>query len=298
MKNDIDAAPHEGRTDHETNTMEAGRDVAGSDATSSTFWIVTAESLENAAHRPFACRASSPEEALGMMRAEAGPRSYCKAKARAVERDEAIQAILLEILLLPERNGWGPMLPIAEDGSCPMRERIRGLLVDIGGAEDEEGHRQAADGWRPGERAWFQTSEGEPFWDRSQSPVTITGIQVVGEGQTFAERQERALHHENSISVYHVLFDDGLEGAVFEDELLTSPRFFDERWAPSHPLQQPVRRRQGKARYWAPKGPYVAGSDGLIVDANGWPIAQVARNVWPGMVEAMLTRAIAEMGNQ
>ncbi|KKM74802.1 hypothetical protein LCGC14_1396650 [marine sediment metagenome] len=90
--------------------------------------------------------------------------------------------------------------------------------------------------WTPGERAYFEyhcyqahDSADASLWYRSHQPVTVVdvGEDPNDEPTTMAERAESG-----DPLTYHIKFTDGYEGAAFEDELLTSPRYFERLWNP------------------------------------------------------------------
>lgn len=88
--------------------------------------------------------------------------------------------------------------------------------------------------WRPGETAYFEyhccqshDSADAEIWYRSQQPVQVLSIVDPGGGRTMMKRIEY-----NIPRMYRVRFADGLEWTVFEDELLTAPRYYDQAYAP------------------------------------------------------------------
>ena len=83
----------------------------------------------------------------------------------------------------------------------------------------------------PGSKWYFEyhcwespKSSDAELWYRSHTQVTV--LHCVNEddfgGMTFDERCEAATQ-----LVYRVRFPDGFEGDVFEDELLTSEKFYE-----------------------------------------------------------------------
>lgn len=76
--------------------------------------------------------------------------------------------------------------------------------------------------WQVGERAWFEyhcwespRSQDAPAWYHSHQQVTVLAVdENDSAGMTRAERDDAAMPF-----TYTVRFDDGLEWAVFEDEL-------------------------------------------------------------------------------
>lgn len=95
--------------------------------------------------------------------------------------------------------------------------------------------------WRPGDMAWFEyhcfesdASADAPAWRHSHQRVTIlkeVESEARDAGLKAAERQK-----EGWLCVYRVRFEDGLEWDVFEDELLTNPRFYSR---PDPPRENP-----------------------------------------------------------
>lgn len=88
--------------------------------------------------------------------------------------------------------------------------------------------------WKPGELAYFEyhcsqshTSCDAEIWYRSQQPVVVLETIEKGVGRTMLKRNEYAIPR-----LYKVRFLDGLEYGVFEDELFTSPKWFDPVYAP------------------------------------------------------------------
>jgi uncharacterized protein (DUF1810 family) len=90
--------------------------------------------------------------------------------------------------------------------------------------------------WQPGDRAFFEyhcnqahDSAHAQWWYRSHQPVTVVGIVHEsptpddGGSWTFLDRGEEGSPH-----IYRVRWDDGSEGDVFEDELLTAPEHKDQ----------------------------------------------------------------------
>ena len=84
--------------------------------------------------------------------------------------------------------------------------------------------------WAVGEQAWFEyhcwespESGDAEVWFHSHQVATVLaeGEHDGWEGSTFAERAEAG-----QPKVYVVLFTDGLEWDVFEDELTTDPSGF------------------------------------------------------------------------
>jgi hypothetical protein len=89
-------------------------------------------------------------------------------------------------------------------------------------------HKEA---WLPGESAWFEyhcnespDSVDAPAWYRSHQQVTVLGEADNDgwKGSTFIQRS-----HAATPKVYNVRFADGLEWAVFEDELLNSTEGYE-----------------------------------------------------------------------
>jgi hypothetical protein len=99
--------------------------------------------------------------------------------------------------------------------------------------------------WHPGDKAWFEyhcfesdDSADAPAWRHSHQQVTVleeVEKEARDEGLDAVARQK-----EGWFSVYKVRFEDGLEWDVFEDELLTNPRFFNR---PDPPRENPRARR-------------------------------------------------------
>lgn len=85
--------------------------------------------------------------------------------------------------------------------------------------------------WNPDDVTWFEyhcnespDSEDAPAWYRSHQQVTVLrqGDNDGWEGSTFIQRS-----HACTPRTYIVRFADGLEWAVFEDELVNSPAAFE-----------------------------------------------------------------------
>jgi len=81
--------------------------------------------------------------------------------------------------------------------------------------------------WLPGDEAYFEyhcteahESAHAEWWYRSHQKIIVLGETDHDgwPGSTFRERAEAS-----QPKVYSVRWPDGFEGAVFEDELLTSP---------------------------------------------------------------------------
>lgn len=94
--------------------------------------------------------------------------------------------------------------------------------------------KEVKDSWKRGETAYFEyhclqscESGDYPVWLRSQQAVQVVGVVEPGNGKSFMDRAETGQPR-----VYSVLFSDGLEWDVFEDELLTSPRYYQEMYGP------------------------------------------------------------------
>lgn len=80
--------------------------------------------------------------------------------------------------------------------------------------------------WQPDTRAWFEyhcneshDSEHAEWWYRSHQQVTVLGEAPHDgwPGSSFEERVEAG-----QPKLYNIRWDDGFEGAAFEDELLNS----------------------------------------------------------------------------
>lgn len=91
--------------------------------------------------------------------------------------------------------------------------------------------------WKRGEVAYFEyhcdkspSSQDYPAYQHSHQAVKVLKIAERGEGRTLMERGKNSM-----IRVYTVRFADGLEWDAFEDELLTSPKYFDKEWDPPIP---------------------------------------------------------------
>lgn len=94
------------------------------------------------------------------------------------------------------------------------------------------------DYWRPGELAYFEYHcyEGHDscdaeIWYRSRQPVRVLRIVEPGGFRTFRERADAGMSR-----LYKVRFLDGLEYDVFEDELVTSERYYLPEY---HPGERP-----------------------------------------------------------
>ena len=88
--------------------------------------------------------------------------------------------------------------------------------------------------WRKGELAYFEyhcdqseSSCDYPLYQHSHQIVKVLKISEMGYGRTLMERGENCMAR-----VYRIRFSDGLEWDAFEDELLTSPRYYQKRFAP------------------------------------------------------------------
>jgi hypothetical protein len=110
-------------------------------------------------------------------------------------------------------------------------------LSDTADAEDHIA-RHCKEAWQPGDVAHFEyhcnesaDSAHAEWWYRSHQQVTVLGEADHDgwPGSTFIERSNAG-----QPKVYDIRWSDGFEGAVFEDELLTSPAGF-ERPAPPAP---------------------------------------------------------------
>lgn len=94
--------------------------------------------------------------------------------------------------------------------------------------------------WQAGERAWFEyhcneahDSDHAEWWYRSHQQVTVVGdADHDGHWGTMLERADGG-----TPKLYNVRWDDGFEGAVFEDELLTDPAAFERPEPPKGPDQ-------------------------------------------------------------
>ena len=94
------------------------------------------------------------------------------------------------------------------------------------------------DSWRRGENAYFEyhcdqskSSCDYPAYQHSHQIVKVLKVAARGFGNTIHERVKSG-----EILVYRVRFSDGLEWDVFEDELLTSPRYYSKQFDPPEDL--------------------------------------------------------------
>jgi len=88
--------------------------------------------------------------------------------------------------------------------------------------------------WRRGETAYFEyhcdkskSSQDYPAFQHSHQTAKVLRISEPGVGRTLMERGKNSL-----IRTYVIRFADGLEWDAFEDELLTSPKYYDPEWDP------------------------------------------------------------------
>jgi hypothetical protein len=88
--------------------------------------------------------------------------------------------------------------------------------------------------WKRGETAYFEyhccqghDSADAQLWYRSHQSVTVLGISGKGYGKTIISRL-----YNGHPRVYTIRFQDGTEGGAFEDELLTSPEFYEQQFCP------------------------------------------------------------------
>jgi len=93
------------------------------------------------------------------------------------------------------------------------------------------------DKWQPGEKAHFEyhcyeghDSADAELWYHSHQVVTVLRPEVVSPHPTFLIRRETG-----ETDSYIVCFEDGLEYAVREDELRTSPAYFYRPAPPPRP---------------------------------------------------------------
>lgn len=92
--------------------------------------------------------------------------------------------------------------------------------------------------WQTGEKAWFEyhclespeSSDAEAWYHSHQRCIVLAEEPSdAWEGSTFKERGE-----EGQPKLYRVRFNDGIEWAVFEDELMTDPGGFYQPHPPGY----------------------------------------------------------------
>jgi hypothetical protein len=98
--------------------------------------------------------------------------------------------------------------------------------------------------WKPGEESFFEyhcwqshDSEDAELWYRSHQPVTVvekafdpTEVEdkfKLEKGLSVKERLEAGRPKQ-----YRIRFEDGYEDIAWEDELMTDPRYYDDKWKP------------------------------------------------------------------
>lgn len=105
------------------------------------------------------------------------------------------------------------------------------------------------DEWRPGDRAAFEyhcnrahDSEHAEWWYRSHQPVTVIGPSDGEDEPAFPTLMERG--EAGHPITYKARWDDGFEGDVFEDELLTSADFYEPDLGPPPQAEIDKARRE------------------------------------------------------
>ncbi len=109
------------------------------------------------------------------------------------------------------------------------------------------------DYWRPGEMAYFEyhceesdESCDAEIWYRSRQPVIVLRIVEPGGYRTFRDRAYWGMPR-----LYRVRFLDGLEWDVFEDELVTSERYYDPAFEPGERRAARTERNIVRLRQWS-----------------------------------------------
>jgi len=139
----------------------------------------------------------------------------------------------------PRGAGRLPELDIDNPSTVLSREYGEPPMGEADTVHPEWTNGAYKNSWKKGETAYFEyhcaqsdCSPDAPIWYRSQQPVEVLGVREKGMGRSIEDR----VVNNGSPRVYQVRFRDGHVHDIFENELVTDPKFFQgaEYAAPDH----------------------------------------------------------------